>query len=162
MSPENQELIAFTPGADAPPKKRVIGRPWPKGKSGNVLGRPRNPNPRMTSKEIRALIMRKGAPVLGSVVKQAMAGDIVAARAIFDLTLPKGRPLSVALPKVRSAASAAQMLATLLDHVADGAITPTEAASVTGVVRAYVDIAAMAKLEERVGAVESKLGGHAP
>lgn len=105
--------------------------------------------------------MRKGAPVLGSVVKRAMAGDIVAARAIFDLTLPKGRPLSVALPKVRSAASAAQMLATLLDHVADGAITPTEAASVTGVVRVYVDIAAMAKLEERVGAVESKLGERA-
>ncbi len=152
--PVDQKLLAFNP---EPKKKRLRGRPWGPGVSGNLNGRPRNIAPRMTSKEIRNLILRKGAPVLNAVVKMAKGGDMVAARAIFDLTLPRGRVLNVSLPKVRDSASAAEMLTVLLEHVSEGAVTPAEANSLSAVVQRYANIAAMAQIEKRVASVETKL-----
>ena len=72
--------------------------------------------------------------------------------------MPRGRVLNVDLPQVCDSHSAAEMLTTLLGHVSAGAVTPAEAQSLSTVVERYTKIAAMAKLEERVGAVESKLG----
>jgi len=127
-----------------------------------ALGRPRNATARATAKEIRAMILRKGKPVLRAVIARAKAGDIACAKAIFDLTLPRGRVLCVALPKVRDSASAAEMLTVLLDHVGEGCVTPAEANSLSAVVERYTKVAAMARLETRVEAVEKRVGGLAP
>ncbi len=139
-------------------KPRVIGRPFQKGQSGNVLGRPKGAFSKRTSGvALGGLMARKAKPVLRACINAALAGDVSAMRLLLDRVLPKERLVRLDLPRVRTAQDALTTLSTLIEFTAAGAITSSEAANLSALAKAYVDIDAAARLEERMAAIERRL-----
>lgn len=110
------------PDATEPPKRR--GNPgWKKGQSGNPSGRPRNAD----TARLREGIRRVLPGVLLKVIEQAMAGDMAAAKLLLDRALPPLRPQAEAVPLTGE--TPAQLLRDVLQGMADGIISPTDAES---------------------------------
>jgi hypothetical protein len=133
---------------------------WAPGTSGNPRGRPQGSRNRATLL-LEHLIEGEGQAVVQALLAAAKAGDVSAARALLDrLVSPrKERPVKVALPKLRTAKDAKDALAVVTAAVAEGEVLPGEGEAVARLLEAYTRAAAAAELEERVGALESRLGG---
>ena len=144
--------------ADTATKQRQIGRPWAPGTSGNPAGRPRGAWSKRTSgKGLSGLMARKARPVLLAAITAAEGGDTSAMRIVLDRCLPRERLIRIELPKIRGAQDALKALAILLDCAAEGSITSAEAANLSALAKAYVDIDATQKLEARLAELERRL-----
>jgi hypothetical protein len=90
--------------------------------------------------------------------KSPPAARVAAAIAVLDRGY--GRPGSMSvrfkLPELRSAADASKAMAALTAAVASGELTPTEAASLSSVIEAYVKSIESAELEGRLRALEER------
>ena len=86
----------------------------------------------------------------------ALAGDTVALRLCMDRLWPvrKDRPVAFALPPINSARDAADVMAAVARAVANGDVTPNEAAEFAKVIDTYVKAFNTAALDERVARVE--------
>lgn len=110
------------PDAQTDPKRR--GNPgWKKGQSGNPSGRPRNAD----TARLREGIRRALPQVLLKVIEQALAGDMTAAKLLMDRALPPLRPQAEAVPLTGD--TPAQLLRDVMQGMADGIISPTDAES---------------------------------
>ena len=68
----------------------------------------------------------------------------------------KDSPVSFDLPLINSVQDAARAAQSILIAVGDGHLTPTEGASVMGLVEGYRRVAESADLETRIEALEAK------
>jgi len=91
----------------------------------------------------------------------AKGGDVSAARALLDRLVPprKERPVKVVLPELRTAKDARDALAAVTAAVAEGEMLPHEGEAVVRLLESYARTAAAAELEERVAALEIRVGG---
>ncbi len=89
-------------------------------------------------------------------VKAALSGDVSAAKLLLDRVLPAVRTVKIKLPKIERAADAMNALSQLLESAAAGEITATEAEGLSKLARSYLETDAMARLEERLAAVERR------
>jgi hypothetical protein len=91
-------------------------------------------------------------------VEIALAGDTTALRLCLDRLLPprKDRPISFPLPELKTAEDAVGAAAALLKAVADGELTPMEAAEVSKLVANFVEALKVSDLEERLMALEAE------
>lgn len=73
--------------------------------------------------------------IVRAVVTAAKGGDMVAAKIVLDRISParKGRPLRFEMPEARTADDVATALASVVGAMADGELTPDEAALVASV-----------------------------
>jgi hypothetical protein len=96
--------------------------------------------------------------VVEAVIAAAKGGDMVAARIILDRLAParKGRPVTFPLPDDVSGAGIAEAFASVLRAVADGEITPEEAAAVGGLLEARRRAIETAEVEVRIKALEER------
>jgi hypothetical protein len=94
-------------------------------------------------------------------VELAMAGDASVMRALLDRLIAhrKDRPVSLKMPKINSASDLVAAAASLTSAVADGEITPSEAASLSTLVantakavETFEIVERLTRLEEQVGA----------
>ncbi len=127
-----------------------------RGRSGNPGGRPKGAYSYRTN-PLRGLLSKEGRSVLKAVIVAAKGGDMAAARIVIDRILPRERLIKIALPKVRGAADALQMLGIIVDSVSAGMLTSTEANNLATLARNYIEISASAEVMDRLAALEAKV-----
>lgn len=86
----------------------------------------------------------------------ALAGDVTALRLCIERIAPakKDSPVEFPLPTVTSAADAAKAAGEVLRAVSEGVLTPSEAATIVGLVERYTRILEVSEIEQRVLALE--------
>ena len=133
------------------------GRPWPKGVSGNPAGRPKGSLNRATL-AAQALLAGDAENLTRKCVELALAGDITALRLCLERIVPqaKGRPIRLALPKIKTAADILQAQSIVVEALAAGRITTVEAAEVSTALEAHRRTIEVVELEARIVALEAK------
>jgi hypothetical protein len=105
---------------------------------------------------LEALLDGQANALTQKAIDLALAGDMAALRLCLDRILPprKDRPVSFTLPSVNSAQDAAAIVSSVLQAVAAGEITPTDAAEVGKLIDSYVKAYETAELAERLDRLE--------
>ena len=105
-----------------------------------------------------ALLDGEAAALTRKAVERAMEGDGVALRLCLERIIParRDRPVSFALPKIERPSDAVAASAAILAAVADGSLTPCEAAEISKLVGGFVRTVEVTELEARIAALEGK------
>jgi hypothetical protein len=90
------------------------------------------------------------------VVQMAAAGDMTAAKLIFDrcAPAPKGRLVTFELPPINTAADGEAALGAILAACGAGKLTPDEAKTLSDIVHRKVEVVHMRAVEERLDRLE--------
>ena len=130
------------------------------GQSGNPAGR-RPGSRNLASQILDALAEGEAEAVLEAMVERAKQGDLKAAEIVLARAWPvrKGRPIALALPAVSTASGAAAAFAEVLAALAEGRLTPEEAAAVTALLEAHVRALEAAGRRRKHEKMEALLGG---
>jgi hypothetical protein len=117
-------------------EKSDRNQPWQfqKGTSGNPSGKPKGARNR-TTLLAEKLMQDDAAQIVQAVLDAAKAGDMTAAKMIVDRIAPvrKGAPLRFDLPEAKTAGDLAAAMGALVKAMADGELSPDEAATAAGV-----------------------------
>jgi len=91
-------------------------------------------------------------------IDKALEGDVTALRLCLDRIAPvrKDAPVSFELPHIETAQDAASAARAILRAVADGKVTPTEAATVMVVVEQFRRTLETTEIEARITSLEAK------
>lgn len=115
------------------------GGPFAPGESGNVGGRPKGA--RSKSKlALEAILNGDAEAILRKAIELAKEGDPTSMRLCLDRMMParKDRLITFALPVIEGPADVTRATVALLQGVADGDITPSEAAELGKLVEAHI------------------------
>lgn len=136
------------------------GRPFPQGESGNPSGRPKGARKRSTV-ALEAILTGDAESILRKVMELAQNGDATAMRLCLDRMMPvrKDRTIIFTLPPIETAADLTKATGALLQGVADGEITPSEAAELSKLVDAHLKAIEAVDFAERLAALEQTSGG---
>jgi polyhydroxyalkanoate synthesis regulator phasin len=137
--------------------QKLRGRPFEPGRSGNPRGRPCGALNRATLLLDR-MAHDDAADVLGAVLGRAKAGDMQAAGLILSrIWQPrKGRPVTLDLPPMQTAADLATALGVVTQAVARGELTPDEAQAVATLLEIQRKTIELVELEQRIAALEAE------
>jgi hypothetical protein len=91
-------------------------------------------------------------------VDLALAGDVTALRLCLDRILPprRDRSISFALPAIKTSGDIVQASAAVANAVAEGALTPMEAASLSQLLSGVAKAIEVSEFEIRLSALEAK------
>lgn len=125
------------------------------GQSGNPAGRPKGARNK-TTMAVEALLDGEAEAISRKAIAMAKGGDMTAIKLCMDRIVPprKDRPIPFPMPKIETAADAVKASAAVIAAVADGDLTPSEAAELTGMVEAFARTIEVADLETRLIALE--------
>jgi hypothetical protein len=128
---------------------------WPKGMSGNPAGRPKGARHKYLL-AVEALLDGEAEGLTRKAIELALAGDTTALRLCFERILParKDRPVQLELPPMEGTKDLGRATAALLEAVAAGELTPSEAAELGKLIEGHRKAIEMADLEERVRRLE--------
>lgn len=131
------------------------GKPFEKGQSGNPNGRPRGARHKTTI-AMQALLDGQGEALAQKAVELALEGDSVALRLCLERLLPtrKDSPVPFSLPALKSSQDAAGALASILEAVSIGDLTPIEAQSIAALIETYRKTLETTELETRIKQLE--------
>ena len=131
---------------------KTRGRPFEKGNP----GRPKGSRHR-TTLAIDALLDGEAEALTRKAVELAKGGDTVALRLCMDRLCPprRDRPVSFTLPAIETVADVAKASAALLEAVASGELTPSEAAEIAKLLDTHTRAIEAFDLEERLRALEA-------
>ena len=115
--------------------------PFQKGQSGNPKGRPVGSRNRV-SLACDKLLEGEAEAITRKAIELAKAGDGPALRLCLDRIAParKDRPVAFTLPNLETAADAKKAAAAIVRAVADGDLTPSEAAELSKVLDNFIRI----------------------
>lgn len=132
------------------------GKPFTKGASGNPAGKPKGARHK-TTLAIEALLDGEGEELTRKAIEKAKEGDMAALRLCLDRIAPprKDRPAPFTIRPIQSAAEAASLMADIVNAVAAGDLTPTEASEISKVLETYVRALEASDFERRIGALEA-------
>ena len=132
-----------------------MGRLFQKGQSGNPAGKPKGARNRATL-AVDALLEGEAETITRKAIELAKEGDTVALRLCLDRLSParKDRPVAFALPAIESTADVVKASAALLQAVASGELTPSEAAELGKLVEAHVRAIELTDVQARLEALE--------
>lgn len=135
------------------------GRPFQQGQSGNPNGRPRGSRNRSTQ-ALEAILDGEAEALTRRAIEMALAGDGPAMRMCLDRLMPvrKDRPITFSLPEIETAADLTKATRALMQGVADGEITPSEAAELSKLVDAHVKAIEAVDFATRLAALEQASG----
>ena len=124
--------------------------------SGNP-GRPKGARHRATQ-AIEAMLEGQQQALTQAAINKALEGDVTALRLCLDRIAParKDAPVSFDLPDIETAADAANAARAILKAVADGDVTPMEAATVMAVFEQFRRTLETTELERRLAALEAQ------
>jgi Family of unknown function (DUF5681) len=105
------------------------------GQSGNPAGRPPGARNKATLLA-EALLEGEAEKIIRVAVEKALKGDPVALRLCLERMVPRPRDSAVVfeLPKLETAADAVAAMAAVLDGVANGRLTPSQAGEIAKIV----------------------------
>ena len=123
--------------------------------SGNP-GRPRGARHKVTQ-AIEAMLEGQQEALTQAVIDKALEGDVTALRLCLDRIAParKDAPVSFAMPEIETAEDAAKAARAILKAIAEGDVTPLEAASVMAVVEQFRRTLETTEIEHRIAALEA-------
>lgn len=132
-------------------RERTRGRPFEKGNP----GRPKGARNKAT-REVEGLLEAQAAELTQAAINKALEGDTVALRICLDRIAPasKDKPISFEMPEIKTAADAADVSRAILKAVADGEVTPAEAAGLSGLIETFRRTIETAELDERISKLE--------
>lgn len=135
-----------------PKQKKHLFQP---GQSGNPSGKPRGARNKATM-AAQVLLDGEAEALTRKAVDLALAGDLTALRLCLERIVPprKDSPVKVKLPILESAADIPAVTRALLDAVAKGQLTPSEAQAVAGLVEVHRKALETEELERRIAALE--------
>src|SRR3954466_10786578 len=112
--------------------------PFELGKSGNPAGKLQGTRNK-TTLAVDALLDGEAETITRKAIELAKDGDTVALRLCLDRLAPgrKDRPVASTLPKLDTAADAKVAAAAILQAVADGELTPSEAGELSTLLQNY-------------------------
>ena len=131
--------------------------PFEKGESGNPAGRP--PGSRNRATLLMESLLADDAEAIGrKAVEMAKGGDLAAIRLCVDRLAParKGKPVFFELPPLEKPADSVVAAAKIAAAVADGELTPSEAAELAKVVEIYVRTIELKQFDERLTRLENE------
>ena len=139
-----------------PPRKYAANTRGRAFEPGNP-GKPKGTRHRVT-RAAEELLDGEAEALTRKAVAMALSGDTTALRLCLERIAPprKDRPVSFALPELRTAANAVTASAALLEAVASGELTPLEAAELSKLVANFVEALKASDLEERLLALEAE------
>jgi hypothetical protein len=142
--------------ANTAPQQR--GRFQP-GQSGNPSGRRQGSRNKATI-ALEKLMEGGAEAIVQAVVDAAAKGDMTAARLVLDRVVPvrKGRAIYLTLPAIETAAGVSEAQSATLAAMAEGEITPDEAATVAGVLESKRKAIETTELEVRIARLEQGAG----
>jgi Family of unknown function (DUF5681) len=122
------------------------------GQSGNPEGRPKGARNKATVAAER-LLDGEAEALTRKAIDLAKQGDTTALRLCIERILPtrKDRPVSFDMPRIETVADSVKAAAAIASAVADGELTPMEAAELSKVVDGYtraVETARLVRLEQ--------------
>jgi len=137
------------------PKPKRKGRLFQPGQSGNPNGRKKGSRNKITQ-AIEALLDGEGEALTRKAIELGLKGDITALRLCLDRLAPprRDRHVSFELPKIENAKYAAGAITAMLEAVAAGDLTPSEASEVTKLLDTYVKVFEAVEIAERVERLE--------
>ncbi len=129
------------------------GRPF---QAGNA-GRPKGSRNKATL-AMEALLRGEAEVIARKAVEMAKEGDTTAIRLCMDRLLParKDRHVPFALPKLETAADAVKATAALVEAVAAGDLTPSEAAELSKLVEGFTRAADLHDIQARLEKLEQQ------
>ncbi|MCJ2052795.1 DUF5681 domain-containing protein [Methylobacterium sp. J-070] len=135
------------------------GRQFEQGQSGNPGGRPRGARNRST-KALEEILDGESEALTRKAIEMALDGDTVALRMCMDRLMPvrKDRPITFTLPEIETPADLTKATRALMQGVAEGEITPSEAAELSKLVDAHVEAIKVADFAGRLVALEQNAG----
>lgn len=127
-----------------------------KGQSGNPAGKPRGSRHR-TTRAIDELLAGEADKITRKAIEMACEGDTVALRLCLDRLAParKDRPIPFALPPIERIEDLSRATAALITAVAEGELTPMEAAELSKLVDAHIKAVEVTDLNRRLEALEN-------
>ena len=125
------------------------------GRSGNPGGRPKGSRNRSTQ-ALETILDGESEALTRRAIELALDGDTVALRMCMDRLMPvrKDRPITFTLPEIETPADLTKATKALMQGVADGEITPSEAAELSKLVDAHVKAISAADFAARLAALE--------
>ena len=138
----------------------MVGKPFEPGQSGNPAGKARGTRNR-TTVALEAILQDEAESITRKAIELAQAGDTVALRLCMDRLIPvrKDRPITFTLPEIETAADLTKATRALLEGVANGEITPSEAAELSKLVEAHTKAIEAVDLATRLSALGQAAGG---
>jgi hypothetical protein len=132
--------------------------PFEKGESGNPAGRPRGSRNR-TALLMENLLSYEAEAIGRKAVEMAIKGDMAAIRLCMDRLAParKEEPIAFALPPLEKPADSVAATATLVAAVAEGELTPSEAAQLAKVIEVHVRAIETKVFDERLASLEKEV-----
>jgi hypothetical protein len=139
------------------PPGRPRGRPFAKGQSGNLGGRRAGCRNKATV-AAAALLEGEAESLTRKAVELAMVGEPTAMRLCLERILPvcRDRTVKFALPPIESASDIAAAMKAVTSALADGAITPGEAATIAAVVDTFVRAIETSDFDRRLKELEDE------
>ena len=130
-----------------------------KGKSGNPNGKPKGARNQSTLLAER-LLGEEIEGVCQSVIIEATAGNMQAARIILDRLLPprKDSPIKLDLPKIESSAELLKAIGCVTDAVGSGQITPSEGEALSRIIDIHSRALELTEFEQRLTVLEQRAG----
>ena len=124
-----------------------------KGQSGNPQGRPKGSG---LSAQLRAAIEQDAPSIIKTMIEQAKAGDMQAAKALLDRVLPALKPESQAihLPELVAAPTLADKAKAAIDAAGAGDIAPSAASDMVSAIAGLAKIIETTELQKRLEALE--------
>jgi hypothetical protein len=137
-------------------KKRVRGKPFAIGQSGNPAGRPPGARARATLLA-EQLLDGEAAELAKKALAMALAGDVVAMRLCFERIIAprRERGVRLALPAVKGAGDLGPAMAAVTAAAGEGVISPAEALDLSQVLESYIRAVAAADFERRLKELEA-------
>ena len=130
----------FTEPKDTKKAKKVIGRPFQKGQSGNPGGK-RKGTRNAATLAAEALFDGESAALTRKAIAMAKAGDMAAMRLAMERIIAprRERPLQFELPSLKTAEDAMAALARIAAGVRQGELSDSEARTLIGLVHTFLE-----------------------
>ena len=126
------------------------------GRSGNPGGRPKGARNR-TTQAVEAILDGEAEALTRKAIEMALDGDGPAMRLCLDRLCPprKDRPVPFALPPIATAADAVKASAALVAAVAEGELTPSEAADFGKLIETVLRGIELTDVQDRLARLEA-------
>lgn len=127
-----------------------------KGQSGNPAGRPKGSG---IAGELRKAITDSAPDIVATMITNAKAGDMQAAKALLDKVLPTLKPeaLSVLLPDMVEAETLSAKAEAAIDAAGAGELSPSAASDLVSAIAGLARIVETTELQKRLEALEQLL-----
>ena len=137
--------------------RKQRGRPFQKGQSGNPAGKPKGARHK-TTLAMEALLEGRAEAIMMKASEMAEAGDATALRLCLDRLYPvrRDRHIPFALPKLETAADAVKATAALVNAVANGELTPSEAAELSKLIEGFSRAVDLHDIQQRLDKLEAE------